>query len=261
MSKGNGLRRHYDRLKPDERFRLDVLAMARGDKTESERLVRSCPRHTYTMTEVGFSGRWHAAIDITALTYSDLARFMDKLDMVDAFRELVPYSRTLMQDAAFDAYLEGHEAGSRHAWAHAGMEGAPPAWPDDGAGGELMEPEEDERDPAMDRDIDELEAKVERHGGFMPEILDRVERSLTAQALAVWQAFASFCVEEMGVEAMRVVRAYYTQADSPEEYAGRLEDLLERAARLGVEADPPSVEGYRGCMDQAWAKIARLGLR
>jgi hypothetical protein len=29
MSK-NGLHRHYDKLTPGERFRLDVLAMARG---------------------------------------------------------------------------------------------------------------------------------------------------------------------------------------------------------------------------------------
>ncbi len=34
----NGPHRHYDKLEPDERFRLDVLAMARGDKQESERL-------------------------------------------------------------------------------------------------------------------------------------------------------------------------------------------------------------------------------
>jgi hypothetical protein len=45
MSK-NGLRRHYDRLTPEERFRLDVLAQARGDLEESERLTRTCQRET-----------------------------------------------------------------------------------------------------------------------------------------------------------------------------------------------------------------------
>jgi hypothetical protein len=258
----NGHARYYDRLTPEERFRLDVLATARGDLQESERLVSSCPRHAYTMTDVGFSGRWHAAIDITALTFADLARFMDKLQVVDAFRELVPYSLTLMQHAVSDAYLEGHEAGSRHAWAFAGKTGAPPAWPDDGPNGEIMEPDEDERDPAMDRDLDELEIRAEKkYGELLPEIMDRLERSLTAQALAVWQAFAAFCLEEMGVEAMKVIRAYYVQADSPDEYPARVEDLLERAARLGVEADPAAVEEYRGCMAQAWTKISRLGQR
>ena len=38
MSKGNGLVRHYDKLSPEERFRLDVLEMARGDEQESENL-------------------------------------------------------------------------------------------------------------------------------------------------------------------------------------------------------------------------------
>jgi hypothetical protein len=57
MSK-NGLHRHYDKLTPEERFRLDVLAMARGDFQESERLVSSCPRESYTMNERGAaSGR------------------------------------------------------------------------------------------------------------------------------------------------------------------------------------------------------------
>jgi hypothetical protein len=50
----NGLHRHYDRLTPEERFRLDVLAMAREDSRESERLVSSCPRVSYTMNEMGF---------------------------------------------------------------------------------------------------------------------------------------------------------------------------------------------------------------
>ena len=59
MSK-NVLHRHYDRLSSEERFRLDVLAMARGDEQESERLVRSCPRATYTTNERGFTARWSA---------------------------------------------------------------------------------------------------------------------------------------------------------------------------------------------------------
>jgi len=40
----SGLHKHYDRLDANERFRLDVLAMAREDSRELERLVASCPR-------------------------------------------------------------------------------------------------------------------------------------------------------------------------------------------------------------------------
>ena len=56
MSK-NTLHRAYDRLTPEERFRLDVLATARGDEQESERLTRTCQRETYTMNHRGYTGR------------------------------------------------------------------------------------------------------------------------------------------------------------------------------------------------------------
>ena len=61
----NGLRRYYGRLGPEERFRLDVLAMARGDAAESERLVGSCPKLSYRMNDQAFVGRWTGAIDIS----------------------------------------------------------------------------------------------------------------------------------------------------------------------------------------------------
>ena len=49
MSSKKGLGHLYDRLSPEERFRLKILALARGDKEESERLTATCPRRGYTM--------------------------------------------------------------------------------------------------------------------------------------------------------------------------------------------------------------------
>ena len=49
--KHNALGKLYDRLTPEERFALDVEAMARGDEEESRRLVDTCPRLGYTMTD------------------------------------------------------------------------------------------------------------------------------------------------------------------------------------------------------------------
>jgi hypothetical protein len=94
MSK-NGLRRYYERLTPEERFRLDILAMARGDADESEQLVGSCPRFSYTMNERGFAGRWQGATEITLRVYIPLGEQLAKLQMVDAFRERIPYSQSL----------------------------------------------------------------------------------------------------------------------------------------------------------------------
>src|SRR5215218_7638089 len=107
MSK-NSLHRHYDRLTPEERFRLDVLAMARGDEVESERLVGSCPRFSYTMNDRGFAGRWQGAIEITLRVYIPLGEQLAKLQLVDAFREMIPYSQSLLSNIAFDAYFDGH---------------------------------------------------------------------------------------------------------------------------------------------------------
>jgi hypothetical protein len=55
--KQNAHARYYDRLTPEERFRLDVLAVARGDEEESELLTRTCQRETYTMNHRGYTAR------------------------------------------------------------------------------------------------------------------------------------------------------------------------------------------------------------
>ena len=64
MSK-KALHRAYDRLTPEERLRLDVMATARGDLEESERLTRTCQRETYTMNHRGYTGRWTGTYEIT----------------------------------------------------------------------------------------------------------------------------------------------------------------------------------------------------
>jgi hypothetical protein len=106
MSSKKGLGRLYDRLTPEERFRLDVLAMARGDEEESERLTRTCPRRDYTMNDWGFVGRWEAARDLSMLAYMDVVRRLDKIKMIGAFRSFFPHLSTISQNDAHLAYFE-----------------------------------------------------------------------------------------------------------------------------------------------------------
>src|SRR3712207_6268984 len=127
----NGLGKLYDRLTPEERFRLDVLALARGDKKESEHLTDTCPRRSYTMNDWGFVGRWQAAQYLAMLAYMDLARCLDKCQMIAAFRIVLPHLRTVWENDTHEAYLDGHHAGSRHAWSKAGKGGEPPGWEQD----------------------------------------------------------------------------------------------------------------------------------
>jgi hypothetical protein len=246
--KQNGLGKLYDRLTPEERFRLDVEAMARGDSEESRRLVDTCPRRSYTMTDVGFSGRWDGAIQLCMAALLDFRYTTAKLRMIEAFRTVIPYSQTLAQDAALDAYFDGHRSGSYHAWNAAGKTGRPPAWP------ELdLEPDDVERDPAMERDMDEIEAKVKKHGQLLPELMDRLERDLATEALAVWEAFSGFCEEEMGISSEKLLQATFGPA---------LEDVMwfkDLCDRLELEAEPAAAEEHREALGAHWQRIVERG--
>ena len=253
MSK-KGLHGHYDRLTPEERFRLDVLAVARGDSRESERLVASCPRFSYTMNEMGFVERWRSAIEITLRVYIPLGEQLAKLRMVDAFRIFVPYSQTLSSNMVLDAYFRGHESGSRHAWVHAGKTGSPPAWPEDGPDGELMEPDEDEQDAAMEREADELETVAEQNNEFLPEVLDELERRCVTEAFGIWSGYAAFCEESAGVSAEKLAAVVLAPV------IGGIEDMRGRAERLGVEPDLGLVEQMREGLAEAWRTAEARGM-
>jgi hypothetical protein len=217
MSKSNGVGKLYDRLTPEERFRLDVEAMARGDEKESELLTSTCPRHTYTMTDVGFSGRWDGAIQLTMAALMDLRQQTAKLRMIDAFSAVRPYSEQLAQNGAAEAYFEGREDDS----------------------------------PSEAQDLERIEARVKEDSRFIPELLERLERELAAEGLAVWEAFSLFCEEEMEIVPEKLLRATFSPA---------LEDVgwfRQICGRLGLEADAADVEEYREHMRSYWR--GRLG--
>ncbi len=246
MRQKNGLGKLYDRLTPEERFRLDLEAMARGDAKESERLTRTCPRRTYVMNDWGFAGRWQLTTELTLRVYARVSQLLERLHMADAFRTLPPYSNQLTRSAAEDAYFDGHEAGSYKAWNAAGKSGRPPGWSEDA---------EEEEDPVIERDLGELGAKVTKYGDLLPEILDRFERAATEEALTCWEGFAAFCKDVWRVEAEKLLRVVL------EDEAPRVEAMKARALRLGVEADPERVEELRANLAEGWGTlVAKDGL-
>jgi hypothetical protein len=116
-----------------------------------------------------------------------------------------------------------------------------------------MEPEEDERDPAMDQDVKELETIVEKYGSFLPEILDRVEQRIVAQAFSIWSGYAAFCEQSAGVEAEKVAAVFLEPA------MGRIAEMRARVQRLGVEADAEIVEEVRGTLGETWRVVEERG--
>jgi hypothetical protein len=241
MSSKKRLGRLYDRFTPEERFRLDVLALARGDEEESERLTATCPRRDYTMYDWGFIGRWDAVRLLAMLAYVDVVRRLDKIKMIGAFRGLFPYLSTIWQDDVHWAYFDGHEAGCLHAWKRSGKAGEPPGWEAD------EEEAERNADPTIDEDLQRWTG--EGRYAHLEGKLEEMERELVREALTAWLGFARFCEQEMGLEAKDLVEALATP------FAEGARDLEELSARHEVEADAQDVEEYLAIMTEAWRRI------
>src|SRR5215211_2191953 len=237
MSSKKGLGRLYDRLTPEERFRLDVLALAHGDEEESERLTATCPRRDYTMNDWGFVGRWEAARELAMLAYMDVVRRLDKIKMIGAFRSLFPYLSTVWQDDVHGAYFDGHMAGSRHAWNRSGEEGEPPGWETD------EEEAERNADPTMDEDLQKWTG--EGTYASLEGKLEEMEGELVREALTAWLGFAGFCAQQMGFEAEKLLEALARP------FGERVQELEELSARQEVEVDAEGVEEYLVMMTEA----------
>jgi len=90
--------------------------------------------------------------------------------------------------------------------------------------------------------------------GFLPEVLDRLERSLASDALSLWKGFCAFCEECVGVGAQKIVAVVL------EPVAGRIEDLEARAERLGLKPDAETVEKIREGLTESWRVVEERGV-
>src|SRR5215213_5547609 len=102
----DGLGKLYDRLTPEERFRLVIEAETRGDEEESGRLVRSAPRYTYTQADPAYTSLVRASHNVTWAVCLDLVPSLAKMQMIAAFREALPLTYNACENDAIDAYLD-----------------------------------------------------------------------------------------------------------------------------------------------------------
>jgi hypothetical protein len=199
------------------------------------------------MNDWGFVGRWQAAWELAMLTYMDLAKCLDKLQMIDAFRVTLPYLRTVWETDTLRAYFEGLKVGSYYAWGGARVDGGPPGWEaeDEGEANENA-------DTAMEAAVEKWKGEVEMVCSRISEALDNLERHMAEEGMAVWCAFSGFCVEEMGLDALNLLSAFGS-------FAERAKAMVERAERLEVEPDSESVEEYRAVLSGAWHLVLKKG--
>ena len=237
---------YYDRFDPEERFRLTLEALARGDEEEVERLSDSCSRSTFAMNDPAYVNRVRAGLQMTMTIFLDLAPRLAELRMIETFRAIQPSARTLLQTEVAFAYFNGHRSGSHHAWRLAGMKSEPPGWETD------EKKVEKNADPATERNLEEIESRVQTTAAFVPELLEKLERGFVVETRTVWEAFAGFCDEELGFAPETLLRAYF------EPMLKQAEELNALANKPDVpDPDPDLLHEYREALSSTWAALTR----
>jgi hypothetical protein len=99
---GKTLKNLYPRLRPHERFRLVVEAVARGDKDEVGLLSGSCPRYTYRAHDVAYMSRVRAASRVALTAATRLLHAQIELAPAAFVREVLADERATMEAAGGD---------------------------------------------------------------------------------------------------------------------------------------------------------------
>jgi hypothetical protein len=125
----NALAKHYDRLTPEERFRLILAASGRGDAAERQRLANAAPRVGFSMPDHSPYG--HAFYDLAVFTFIELveeaACYLDALTLLRGARNLPADEGAEGEDAGGEGDgAEAEEAGAGDAktparWRHLDM--------------------------------------------------------------------------------------------------------------------------------------------
>ncbi len=86
---GSSLAKLYDQFRPQERFALYLAALARGDETEAQRLLRTCPVLVYRETDGQFSDRVVRSEWLALAVMADTQRLLGWLDLLAVLHPLL----------------------------------------------------------------------------------------------------------------------------------------------------------------------------
>jgi hypothetical protein len=238
----------YSNFTGEERFRLHLEAVCRGDEAEVKRLLESCARETCSMNEADFANRGKASKEIVDILYVVLAPLLAKLEMVETFREALPHALKIYINEAVFAYRDGHQAGARRAWEAAGKMGDPPGWKERKGG------DEEDKDLQTNREmvsLRNLTKRLEKTSGAVVGPLEKQERELVEEALTIWTAFAHCCSEECGVEPEKLVKVWF------EPMLPQIERLKHLSA--STELNPEMLEEYEAALKKRWSEVVGPG--
>jgi hypothetical protein len=217
----NAVARHYDKLKPDERFRLAIEALARGDDQEADRLATTCPRKVYRMNDVEYGDRVRVSSEIVSAVLLDLAPRLGKLRMIEAFREFLPLFLGRGMDVAAMAWLDGYTEGKNGRRKR-----------DD----EIVE-------AGIKKALKDAELATKR----IPEVLDEIRNAVAAEIKGIWEAFSRFSKRELRLEPDTVVSAWFAPA------LVHLHEILDALDR--VQPSLTFVDDYDASLTKTWRRL------
>ncbi len=114
--KRDRLRPLYGRLEPEERLRLMIESLTRGDETDAELLSTACPKRTYVENDRAFSEPLRASLRLTESVVLSLIPSLEKLDMLEAMSNLLDMALESAADQTAIAYELGRlDAGEAEA--------------------------------------------------------------------------------------------------------------------------------------------------
>jgi len=245
MKKDGGLGKLYYLFTGEERFRLHLEALYRGDEAEVKRLLESCPpRESCEMNEAGFAYRCKASKEIVGMLCLALAPLLARLETIERFREAIPYLLKSYINEGVVGYLDGHHAGAERAWEAAGKMGDLPEWKARKGG------DEGDEGPAMDQEMQSLRSftkRLEKTSGAVVGLLEEQERELLEEALTIWTAFTHCCSEECGVEPEKLVKVWF------EPMLSEIERLKHFSDSTGV--NPEMLKEYKVAFKKVWSEI------
>jgi hypothetical protein len=118
--------RYYDRLEPCERMIAAIAAAARGDDQEIDRLVRSCPRHSYVQRDLAYTQRVRAAEFVTTALAFKLGPLLTTLTVLNSVCDYLKFPSDRYLEAVWLASDAAFGRGVQWGWARSGRDEDPP---------------------------------------------------------------------------------------------------------------------------------------
>jgi hypothetical protein len=188
----DSLRKFYDRLTPEERFRLYIEAIARGDEEEWRNLEKSCPRLVYEMNDRAYEDRVRASEEITVLVCLDLAPRLAKLKMLVAFSDVILGLQSCCLYEVHMAYLRGYVAGIK--WNQRSVN----------PGDDLPDVES----PKIERDLRKITTDLAKGWGPFTDLLETLQQDVLKDIRGMREAFSGFSHTELRIEPEKLLKSW-----------------------------------------------------